>query len=93
MGLVKEALFIAPDASLFMTKSVISGFNPAVILDDKIDHGALSIIDVRGKILKNIPFSPNQQKVEISTELIPGIYFMKLQSLKHSDMKRFIIIE
>ena len=36
VGLVKEALYIAKDASLKMNKSVISGFNPAVILDDKI---------------------------------------------------------
>ncbi|MCB0447486.1 MAG: hypothetical protein KDD03_08235 [Gelidibacter sp.] len=36
VGLVKEALFIAPEASLNMTKSVISGFNPAVILDETI---------------------------------------------------------
>lgn len=33
VGLVKEALYIAQDASIEMSKSVISGFNPAVILD------------------------------------------------------------
>lgn len=36
VGLVKEAVYIASDASLEMRKSVISGFNPAVILQDKI---------------------------------------------------------
>jgi len=36
VGLVKEALYIAKDASLVMNKSVISGFNPAVILDNNI---------------------------------------------------------
>ena len=36
VGLVKEALYIAQDASLTINKSVISGFNPAVILDNKI---------------------------------------------------------
>ncbi|NMH85879.1 hypothetical protein [Flavivirga algicola] len=36
MGLIKEAVFIGENASLDMNKSVISGFNPAVILDDKI---------------------------------------------------------
>ena len=36
VGLVREALFVSKDASLTMNKSVISGFNPAVILDDKI---------------------------------------------------------
>lgn len=36
VGLVKEALFIAPEASINMSKSVISGFNPAVIFDNNI---------------------------------------------------------
>lgn len=36
VGLVKEALFIDKDASLTMNKSVISGFNPAVILDNSL---------------------------------------------------------
>lgn len=36
VGLVKEALYIAQDASIDMSKSVISGFNPAVILDKRI---------------------------------------------------------
>jgi hypothetical protein len=35
-GLVKEAVFVGQNASLNMSKSVISGFNPAVLLDDKI---------------------------------------------------------
>lgn len=36
VGLVKEALYIAEDASLDMRKSVISGFNPAVIIDSNV---------------------------------------------------------
>tara|TARA_R110002124_G_scaffold138576_6_gene302165 strand:+ start:96807 stop:98117 length:1311 start_codon:yes stop_codon:yes gene_type:complete len=36
VGLVKEALYIAKDASLSMDQSVLSGFNPAVILDEQI---------------------------------------------------------
>ncbi|SFD34616.1 hypothetical protein [Algibacter pectinivorans] len=36
MNLVQEAVFIGKDAALNMNKSVISGFNPAVILDEKI---------------------------------------------------------
>ncbi|GAA3604342.1 hypothetical protein Q4Q39_09455 [Flavivirga amylovorans] len=36
LGLIKEAVFIGEKASLDINKSVISGFNPAVILDDKI---------------------------------------------------------
>jgi len=35
-GLVKEAIFVAENASLEMEKSVISGFNPAVLLDENI---------------------------------------------------------
>ncbi|TWO32845.1 hypothetical protein E1J38_008240 [Seonamhaeicola sediminis] len=35
-GLVKEGVFVGQNASLEMSKSVISGFNPAVILDDRI---------------------------------------------------------
>ena len=35
-GLVKEAVFVAENASLDMNKSVISGFNPAVLFEDKI---------------------------------------------------------
>jgi hypothetical protein len=36
MGLVKEAVYVGENASLDMNKSVISGFNPAVIFEDKI---------------------------------------------------------
>lgn len=35
-GLVSEAIYVGEGATLDMNKSVISGFNPAVILDDKI---------------------------------------------------------
>lgn len=37
MGLVKEAVYIGQNASFEMNSSVISGFNPAVIIDDKIN--------------------------------------------------------
>jgi hypothetical protein len=36
-GLVKEALYVAENASLEMKRSVISGFNPAVLLDSKTE--------------------------------------------------------
>jgi len=36
LGLVKEAIYISEYASLDMSKSVISGFNPAVLLENKI---------------------------------------------------------
>jgi hypothetical protein len=35
-GLVKEAVFIGPNAKLELKKTVISGFNPAVLFDEKI---------------------------------------------------------
>ncbi|OUR91879.1 hypothetical protein A9Q87_08740 [Flavobacteriales bacterium 34_180_T64] len=36
IGLVNEAIFIGEDASFTIDKSVITGFNPAVILDNEI---------------------------------------------------------
>ncbi|WP_400078688.1 hypothetical protein [Winogradskyella sp. R77965] len=36
VGLVQEAIYIGPDVSVSINKSVISGFNPAIILDSKI---------------------------------------------------------
>ncbi len=36
VGLVQEAIYIGKDASFTIDKSVISGFSPAVILDDEI---------------------------------------------------------
>ncbi len=36
IGLVKEAIYIGNDVSFVIDKSVISGFNPAVILDEAI---------------------------------------------------------
>lgn len=36
VGLVNEAIYIGPDVSFKIDKSVISGFKPAVILDDRI---------------------------------------------------------
>lgn len=36
VGLVQEAIFIGPDVSFTIHKSVISGFKPAVIFDDRI---------------------------------------------------------
>lgn len=46
VGLVQEAIYIGKDAAFTIDKSVISGFNPAVILDDeiKIDNDNLEKI-------------------------------------------------
>lgn len=37
VGLVNEAIYVGEQASFSINKSVISGFNPAVILDEKIN--------------------------------------------------------
>lgn len=42
-GLVKEAVYVGENTSLEMDKSVISGFNPAVILEDKININQKSL--------------------------------------------------
>lgn len=47
-GLVKEAVYVGNDASLEMKRSVISGFNPAVILSNNIQ--------IDDKSLKKIKF-------------------------------------
>lgn len=36
-GLIKEGVYVSENASLVLRKSVISGFNPAVVLDNKIE--------------------------------------------------------
>ncbi len=63
VGLVKEALYISQDATLKMSKTVISGFYPAVILD--------SNISINSKTLERIKFSEmyfNNCKGNIFTE-------------------------
>lgn len=47
VGLVNEAIFIGNHTSFSMNKSVISGFNPAVILDDKIKLNSESLEDIK----------------------------------------------
>jgi len=47
VGLVNEAIFIGEHTSFSINKSVISGFNPAVILDDKIKLNAENLGRIR----------------------------------------------
>jgi hypothetical protein len=47
VGLVKEAIYIAKNASLHISTSVISGFNPAVILDSKIKINSENLDNLR----------------------------------------------
>ncbi len=47
VGLVNEAIFIGEHTSFSMNKSVISGFNPAVILDDKIKLNSENLEDIK----------------------------------------------
>lgn len=48
LGLVKEAVYVSENASLDLKRTVISGFNPAVLLDSKIE--------INGENLKKIKF-------------------------------------
>ncbi|WP_353778040.1 hypothetical protein [Winogradskyella sp. 3972H.M.0a.05] len=47
VGLVNEAIFIGENTFLSMNKSVVSGFNPAVILDEKIKLNSANLEDIR----------------------------------------------
>jgi hypothetical protein len=46
-GLIKEAVYVEENASLICTKTVISGFNPAVILDSKIEVTETNLKKIR----------------------------------------------
>ncbi|RTY80582.1 hypothetical protein EKL97_10945 [Flavobacterium sp. LS1P28] len=46
-GLVKEAIYIAENASFDFKRSVISGFNPAVLLSDKIEINEENLQKIR----------------------------------------------
>ena len=46
-GLVKEALFVAENCSLVLRKSVISGFNPAVVLDNNMEMNEKNLKKIR----------------------------------------------
>ncbi|MEO6346998.1 MAG: hypothetical protein ABIO60_03725 [Aquaticitalea sp.] len=63
IGLVKEAIYIGPDASVDINKTVISGFNPAVVLNNNIT--------INDNSLKKLKFSEmyfNNCKGNIFTE-------------------------
>lgn len=47
MGLVKSAVYVGDYTSLDMNRSVISGFNPAVILEDKISVNQENLEKIR----------------------------------------------
>lgn len=46
-GLIKEGVFIGENASIDFKKSVISGFNPAILLDDAINIDDQSLKKIR----------------------------------------------
>lgn len=46
-GLVKEAVYVAENCSLVLRKSVISGFSPAVIFDNKIEINDKNLKKIR----------------------------------------------
>ena len=47
VGLVNEAIYIGENTSFSIDKSVISGFNPAVILDNKIKLNAKNLEEIK----------------------------------------------
>lgn len=49
LGLVREGVYVGYNSSLDMSKSVISGFNPAVILDDEIEVNQVNLEKVKFK--------------------------------------------
>lgn len=72
MGLVKEAVNIGLDAKLKMGKTVISGFNPAVLIDDQIviNDSSLRKINLSNIYFNNcngnifVENNPNNQDLE-----------------------------
>jgi len=46
-GLIKEGVFVAENTTLVLRKSVLSGFNPAIILDSKIDINNKNLQKIR----------------------------------------------
>lgn len=46
-GLVKEGVYVAENSSLVLTKSVISGFSPAIIFDNKIEINDKNLKKIR----------------------------------------------
>ena len=46
-GLVKEGVYVAENSSLVLTKSVISGFSPAVVFDNKIEINDKNLKKIR----------------------------------------------
>ena len=97
IGLVKEAVYIAPEASLTMAKSVISGFNPAVILDDniKINGENLDRIKFKNMLFNNCngniftKYNPNNDDLE---DWYGNSAFFNVYS-KSTDAETFIDIK
>ncbi|CAD0007153.1 hypothetical protein [Flavobacterium salmonis] len=46
-GLVKEAVYIAENASLELKRSVVSGFNPAVLIDSKTEINEVNLKKIK----------------------------------------------
>ncbi|TDU40316.1 hypothetical protein BXY82_2363 [Gelidibacter sediminis] len=47
VGLVKEAIYIADNAKIDISKSVISGYNPAVIIDNNVKINAQNLENIK----------------------------------------------
>jgi hypothetical protein len=46
-GLIKEGVYVSENSSLVLRKSVISGFNPAVVLDNRIEINDKNLKKIR----------------------------------------------
>lgn len=72
LGLVKEAIYIKDHATFSLDKSVVSGFSPAVILDDKItiDNDNLEKIEFQRTYFNNcngnifVKYNTNNEDLE-----------------------------
>ena len=90
VGLVHEALYVEEGASFSINKSIFSGFNPAVILDEKISINSenLSKMEFRNMYFNNckgnifIEDKPNNEDLEnwYGTAIFRNVYSRGLNS-------------
>jgi len=95
--LVQEALFVGQNTSIDMNKSVISGFNPAVILEDKIavNQENLEKIKFTDMLFNNCNgniFVENNSNNEDLEDWYGNLSFLNVYS-KSNDSETFIDIK
>lgn len=97
LGLVKEAVYVGQNASLDMNKSVISGFNPAVLLEDgimvnqenleKIKFSDMYFNNCKGNIF--VEYNSNNEDLEnwYGNSAFFNVYSKSLNSETFIDLK------